>query len=145
MTAVSVRDAQEKDATEIAPLLAVLGYPTTAPVLAQRLSALRRSDPTGRVLVAFDNGGRALGVLTLHATPVLHRPTSVGRITALVVDPEARGLGVGRRLVQEGERICREAGFARVEVTSGASHVDAYDFYRHLGYEDHGLRFAKAL
>jgi ribosomal protein S18 acetylase RimI-like enzyme len=69
----------------------------------------------------------------------------VGRITALAVDPAAHGLGIGRRLVEEGERLCREAGFARIEVTSGATHVPAYDFYRHLGYADHGLRFAKTL
>jgi aminoglycoside 6'-N-acetyltransferase I len=145
MTGLSVRDADENDAAALAALLTVLGYPTPAPVVAERLSALRRGDPSGRVLVALDGTGRALGFLTLHATPVLHRSTPVGRITALAVDPEAQGLGVGRRLVQEGERICREAGLGRLEVTSGTSHAAAYDFYRHLGYEDHGLRFAKAL
>jgi GNAT superfamily N-acetyltransferase len=145
MTDVQIRDVQDADAEALAPLLGVLGYDTTPAVLRERLAAVRRSDPAGRVLGAFDEAGRALGFLTLHQTPVLHRPTAVGRITALAVDPGAQGLGVGRRLVEEGERRCREAGLSRIEVTSGLSHADAYDFYRHLGYADHGLRFAKEL
>jgi GNAT superfamily N-acetyltransferase len=145
MSDLTIRDVQEADAEALAPLLDVLGYATSAAVLRERLAALRRSDPAGRVLAAFDVSGRALGFLTLHQTPVLHRPTAVGRITARAVDPRVQGLGVGRGLVEAGERLCREAGLARIEVTSGLSHTAAYDFYRHLGYADHGLRFAKVL
>jgi GNAT superfamily N-acetyltransferase len=145
MADVRIRDARDEDAESLAPLLGVLGYAASPDVLRERLAAFRQADPLGRVLAAFDDTGRALGFLTLHQTPVLHRPTAVGRITALAVDPHAQGLGVGRRLVEEGERLCREAGLARIEVTSGLLHTAAYDFYRHLGYDDHGLRFAKVL
>jgi GNAT superfamily N-acetyltransferase len=145
MTQVLVRDAQDGDADAIAELLDRLGYPTAPSAIVKRMAALRRTDPTGRVLVALDGAGRPVGFLTLHATPVLHRPTSVGRITALVVDGRAQGTGVGRRLVEEGERLCREAGLGRLEITSGPAHVSACDFYRHLGYEDQGVRFAKPL
>jgi ribosomal protein S18 acetylase RimI-like enzyme len=145
MNDVRIRDVLDTDAEVLAPLLEVLGYETSPAVLRDRLAAMRRSDPSGRVLAAFDEAGRAVGFLTLHQTPVLHRSTAVGRITALAVDPRAQGLGVGRRLVEEGERLCREAGLARIEVTSGVTHTAAYDFYRHLGYADQGLRFAKGL
>jgi GNAT superfamily N-acetyltransferase len=145
MRDIFVRDVVPGDAEALAPLLDALGYPTSPDTFRERLADLRRADRTGHVLGAFDPDGRALGFITLHSTPVLHRPTAVGRITALVVDPRAHRTGVGRRLVEEGERLCREAGLQRIEVTSGVSHVAAYDFYRHLGYEDHGLRFAKPL
>jgi GNAT superfamily N-acetyltransferase len=145
MTDIRIRDAGEADAEAIAPLFGVLGYETSPDVLRARMAAFREADPAGRVLVAVDADGRAYGFLTLHQTPVLHRPTAVGRITALAVDSRAQGLGVGRRLVEAAERICRDAGLVRIEVTSGVSHVPAYDFYRHLGYADHGLRFAKTI
>jgi hypothetical protein len=32
-----------------------------------------------------------------------------------------------------------------MEVTSGPSHQPAHAFYRHLGYDDQGVRFAKSL
>ena len=38
-----------------------------------------------------------------------------------------------------------ERGLSRVEVTSGPLHAEAHAFYRHLGYEDQGIRFAKIL
>jgi ribosomal protein S18 acetylase RimI-like enzyme len=66
-------------------------------------------------------------------------------VTALAVHPAAQGTGVGRRLIEEAERHFVSLGLERVEVTSGLIHRPAYDFYRHLGYEDHGLRFAKRL
>jgi GNAT superfamily N-acetyltransferase len=144
-TDLEIREATDADAAALAPLFAVLGYPTAADLLRERLASFRRLDPSGHVLAAFDRDGRALGFLTLHQTPVLHRPTAVGRITALAVDAAAQGRGVGRQLVEAAERLCREAGLARIEVTSGLTHVPAYDFYRHLGYADQGLRFARVL
>jgi ribosomal protein S18 acetylase RimI-like enzyme len=141
---VIVRDAHDDDAEALAPLLATLGYPTTADMARTRCRALLATDVTARILVGVVDG-RVLGVATLHVTPVVHRPTGVGRITALVVLPEAQGSGVGRRLVEASERHFEAEGLERIEVTSGVSHRDAYDFYRHLGYQDHGVRFAKAL
>jgi GNAT superfamily N-acetyltransferase len=145
MTSLEIREVTAADADALAPLFEVLGYATTPDVLRERLAGFRRLDPSGHVLAAFDRDGRALGFLTLHHTPVLHRPTPVGRITALAVDAAAQGRGVGRQLVDAAEQLCRAAGLARIEVTSGLTHVPAYDFYRHLGYADHGLRFAKTL
>jgi ribosomal protein S18 acetylase RimI-like enzyme len=74
---------------------------------------------------------------------VLHRPKPVGRITSLVVDPSARGQGLGRALVQAGEAALVQAGCGLLEVTSHARRTDAHDFYRHLAYERTSLRFAK--
>lgn len=144
MSVVTVRDATADDADALAPLLAELGYPTEPAVIRSRFIQLLATDVTARVLVGLVDG-RLLGVMTLHATPVIHRPTAVGRITALVVLPEAQGTGVGKALVRAAEAHFTTLGLERVEVTSGLSHRPAYDFYRHLGYADHGLRFAKGL
>lgn len=144
MSDVIVRDARDDDADALAPLLATLGYPTAPSVVMARCRRLLHEDATARILVGV-RGGRVLGVATLHVTPVIHRSTGVGRITALVVASDAQGTGVGRQLVDAAERHFQAVGIERVEVTSGTSHRPAYDFYRRLGYEDHGVRFAKPL
>ncbi len=144
MVDLLIRDMQPEDATAMTPLFAALGYPAEPSVIRDQCAALLRDDPTARVLVGTA-GGHVLGLATLHVTPVIHRPTGVGRITALAVLSEARGSGVGRRLIAEAERHFAAAGLRRVEVTSGPTHRDAYGFYLHLGYEDHGIRFAKAI
>jgi GNAT superfamily N-acetyltransferase len=139
-----VRDAVSGDANALVPLLAALGYPADGATIAARMSDLRTADSTGRLLVA-ELGSLVVGFVTVHITPVLHRPTSVGRITGLAVLPDARGTGAGRALVEAAEAHCRESGLSRIEVTSGLAHTAAYQFYTHLGYENQGVRFAKTL
>jgi len=137
-----VRDATPEDAPALAALLAELGYPTPPDVVAARLAALVGAGD--RALVAVD-GSEALGLLTVHVTPVLHRPTAVGRLTALVVAERARGRGVGRALVAAGERALAARGCALIEVTSNRRRTDAHAFYERLGYTGTSLRFAKTL
>ncbi len=124
--------------------MATLGYPLSAPLIAERIPALGALDQTGTILVAVRES-RVLGFATLHATPVLHRPTAVGRITGIAVLPEAQGTGVGRLLVDAAEQWVAEIGLRRIEVTSGPTHLTAHAFYRHLGYEEQGVRFAKPI
>jgi ribosomal protein S18 acetylase RimI-like enzyme len=72
-------------------------------------------------------------------------PTGPGRITAIAVLPDTRGTGAGRALVEAAEAHFVAKGIARLEVTSGENHAAAHPFYRHLGYTDQGIRFAKSL
>ncbi len=95
-------------------------------------------------ILAFDDT-RALGLVTIHVTPVLHRPTGFGRITAMVVTENARGLEVGRALVEEAERRLAARGCALIEVTSNQNRTPAHAFYERLGYEKSSYRFKKSL
>jgi ribosomal protein S18 acetylase RimI-like enzyme len=139
---LEVRDARLDDVPALAALLSELGYPTPAATLAERLDALRRA---GEVVLVAARDGDPLGVLTIHVTPVLHRPTPVGRLTALVVAERARGQGVGRALVEAGEEILAARGCALVEVTSNRRRTEAHAFYERLGYEATSLRLKKSL
>ena len=141
---VLVRDATPDDAERLAALLTTLGYPAEAATVAARFAWLLDVDPTARVLVA-EIDGVVHGFATLHATPTLHRPAIVGRITGIAVAEAARQLGIGQRLVEAAEAHFTKLGAGRIEVTSGPTHAPAYGFYRHLGYEGAGVRFAKAL
>jgi ribosomal protein S18 acetylase RimI-like enzyme len=141
---IVIRDGTVEDAEELASLLDTLGYPADPPTVRARLGALRAADPMGRLIVAVA-GGQVIGFAMLHCTPVLHRPTPVGRITAVAVKPEAQGRGVGRELLRAAESYFESLGLLRIEVTSGPSHVAAHLFYRRHGYLDQGVRFAKAL
>jgi GNAT superfamily N-acetyltransferase len=141
---VQVRDATVDDAAALVPLLDALGYPADPATIRARLPALGAVGTADRVLVA-EADGALLGFAALHATPTLHRGAPVGRITGLAVLPDRHGVGVGRRLVEAAEAHFRACGAERMEVTSGPSHQPAHAFYRHLGYDDQGVRFAKSL
>jgi GNAT superfamily N-acetyltransferase len=138
--AITVRDARADDTPALAILITELGYPSEGEVIARRLRVLE--DAGDRALVA-ERGGEVLGLITVHATPVLHRPTPVGRITMLIVTERARGTGVGRALVEAAERVCEERGCGLVELTSNVKRTDAHAFYARLGYAITSVRMMK--
>lgn len=54
----------------------------------------------------------------------------------------AQHLGLGRRLIERASEIAREAGYSRFNVISA---VGTREYYRHLGFIDHGLYQQKEL
>lgn len=141
--AFSIRLAVPADAAELARLFTELGHATTAEAVTARWPSWHADGNTAIVAAADD--GTLLGVATLHRTEVLHRPRPVGRITALVVDAQCRGAGIGKTLVAACEGEHAAAGCGLLEVTSNLRRGEAHRFYEHLGYERTSYRFAKTL
>ncbi len=61
------------------------------------------------------------------------------------VEDEYRSKGVGKRLVEEFEKWCREKKVFRLRVNASASNERAIEFYRKAGFENHELILEKAL
>ena len=139
----SLRRARASDAPELARLFTTLGHATVATDVAARWPQWATAGNSA--LVAVRSDGVLAGVVTLHQMLVLHRPRPVGRITALVVDASARGQGLGRALVDAAEAAFSDAGCGLLEITSNVRLNEAHTFYRHLGYEETSVRFAKVL
>jgi GNAT superfamily N-acetyltransferase len=140
---VGIRDAIVEDYATIAQLLGELGYPSVPDGVRQRLARLLPRDDS-RVFVA-ERSARLVGVLGLHRMPVLTSLSDIAMIIALVVAEGARRAGVGRLLVARAEDEARAWRCGRVMVTSAERRADAHEFYRHLGYEFTGRRFAKTI
>jgi ribosomal protein S18 acetylase RimI-like enzyme len=135
-----IREVTPADAAECARLVTMLGYPVDTATMAARLAGFAAKGE--KALVAEDGEG-LVGFVTLHETPVLHRAGPVGRITCLVVDERARGLGVGSALVAAVEALLVSRGCVMIEVTSNKTREQAHAFYEHRGYESTSFRFAK--
>lgn len=139
----SIRFARTSDVPELSRLLGELGYDIPSDVLAKRFEAFNAAGEQALVAADDQSPTRLLGVATLHATPVLHRAGSVGRVTALVVDANLRGRGIGRALMEAAEQWAAERECVLIEVTSNQRRVDAHKFYEGLGYERTSYRFAR--
>ena len=137
-----IRRLTSSDANFAAPLMAELGYPTTADAFAERFAALC-TNPHNAVLVA-EAQGSILGLVSVHSFEMLHRPGRLGRITALVVASSARGHGVGTRLLKAAEDHLQNNGCTVLEVTSGYQRADAHAFYAARGYQEKRVRFVKS-
>ncbi|MEV0407697.1 GNAT family N-acetyltransferase [Actinoallomurus sp. NPDC050550] len=138
---VLIRDAVDADAPVIAELLTQLGYPSTVEDAAARIAEWRES-PLSRVVVATLDA-RVVGVLAFHAIPFFERAGRRGRVVSLVVGEEARGHGIGARLMSFIETEARRLGCEDLELTSSRHRSGAHAFYRNLGFEDACHRSAR--
>lgn len=128
-----IRPAEPTDTAAVNELLDQLGYPQDDPdATTARLKAWA-DDPAGAVFVA-DAGGNLLGLVAVHAEPLIQLAGSSGRIVALVVSDRARRQGVATELMTAAEAFAVEQGCVRFEVTSSNFRADAHRFYEDRGY-----------
>jgi GNAT superfamily N-acetyltransferase len=137
-----VRDASPADVPALVPLLAELGYPTVEEAVATLLSSVTAEG--ARVLVA-EADGVVRGFAVVHRMLTLHRAAPVAYLSALVVGSEARGLGLGRQLVDAVSAIGAGWGCATLELTSNDRRVHAHQFYTSLGFTSESRKFRRVI
>lgn len=140
--AVQLRVATVADSAALTRLLGEMGYPLDEALVERNLRALIADGAHNQVLVATV-GILVKGVVAGHLVTMLQQDAPLGRITALAVDEDQRGLGIGKRLVQALERWFAERGVVRLEVTSAEQRADAHRFFRSLGFREQRLRLIK--
>lgn len=139
---VTVRDAEPRDAAAIARLLGQLGYPADAAAVPARLERLQI---VGDRVVVAEQDGAVVGLAQLHVSPSLEYERPAAKLAALVVDSAHQGEGIGRALVAELEAEARARRCGAFFLTTAARRDDAHAFYRRIGFEETGKRFAKTL
>jgi DNA-binding MarR family transcriptional regulator/GNAT superfamily N-acetyltransferase len=86
--------------------------------------------PAGAFVVAY------LGSEPVGCGGVKHKPGAPAELKRMWLAPSARGLGLGRRLLDELERRAREAGARTAHIETNASLTEAIALYRSAGYAD---------
>lgn len=84
----------------------------------------------GRVLVARTPDGAIIGHLQLLPTA----DPAVAEIKSLAVQEEARGHGVGRRLLEHAVSVCRDEHARAVTLVTALADVDVLRFYQRCGF-----------
>ena len=98
-----------------------------------------------RINVVAELDGQIVGLAGAYVDYALEINGKYGRLSGLVVAETSRGRGIGKRLLEWIECWLRNRGASRITLTSGNQRTEAHRFYRNLGYEETGLRFAKKL
>ena len=87
-------------------------------------------EPHGVFLVMRDDDDRAVG-----CGGIARFDDTRGEVKRMYVAPEARGRGLGRRLLEELEGEARRLGYARVVLETGDRQQEAVGLYESTGYE----------
>lgn len=100
-----------------------------------------RGEPNARCWLAFRDGDeRPVGYLVLSIGFSVEHGGRDGFIDEIYVVPEARGAGIGRRLLDLAEVEARALGFAALHLEVERHNARAWRLYADLGYRDNHRR-----
>ena len=136
-----IRAARREDAASLARLLGELGYPSSREQVERWLERLGEAD---RLFVA-ELEREVVGLAGLHVSAALEYDGDAAKVSAIVVDERFRRRGVGEALMDALENEARALGCVILFLTTAERREDAHAFYRRIGLEETGRRFAKRL
>jgi GNAT superfamily N-acetyltransferase len=141
--ALTVRRAEEADLPTVVRLFAIpdegnlkLEDPSSPlpSCYAEALASIA-ADPRNMLLVA-EREGAVVGAFHLTILQyVAYRGGRVAQIENVIVEPAARGLGVGAAMMAWAIDEARRQGCFRVQLTSNKARTRAHRFYERLGFK----------
>ncbi|MBN8943831.1 MAG: GNAT family N-acetyltransferase [Rhizobiales bacterium] len=108
--------------------------PDLAGIIAEEVQAILASDGQDRAIAVARNGETLVGLALMSFRPVDKAPGCYAVVDDLIVSPEARGLGLGRHMVDWLAREARERGATRLFLESGIHNNRAHGFFEKQGF-----------
>jgi DNA-binding MarR family transcriptional regulator/GNAT superfamily N-acetyltransferase len=115
-------------------------WTTSFEALVARIAAdfIDRFDPQREACWIAERDGTNVGSVFLVQArdEASHEPIAgTAQLRMLLVEPAARGLGIGERLVTECEHFARQAGYRKIALWTNANLTAARNIYRKAGYQ----------
>jgi N-acetylglutamate synthase-like GNAT family acetyltransferase len=129
-----IRPATESDLQAALKLMAELGYPDLSIARFAEIYSSVQEHPAMTLIVAEDDG-EVVGLASISRRPQLRLTADLITIDELVVADSARGLGVGRALLEHAKAMAGSSGARRLELETNR----ARESYRRRFYIKNGF------
>jgi len=142
---LTIRTVEVQDLAALAVLLAQLDGEAIAPLarITELFAELSNIPNYHHYLAYIDPNLPPVGCFSLMFIPTLmHDGVRIAVLDAVVVRQDLRGQGLGKRMMQEVYRLCSESKCRRIVLSSSLKRDRAHDFYRFLGFKQHGWSFS---
>ena len=134
-----IREGSPLDGEVVAQLIAELAAAIGETVaLTPEYVQLFLAFPGSHLLLAEQNG-RVVGLLSYSIRPNLYHAENCCMVEEVVVSEKARGMGVGKALMERLVQRAKEAGCAEASLSVLPDNNRAREFYRSLGFEDEAV------
>ena len=108
---------------------------------ASKIFAKINNYPNYKIYVAKENG-KVIGTFSLLIVEnIIHQGHSSGLVESVMVHPDYRSLGIGKKMMEYAMQKSREAGCYKMSLSSRTSREKAHLFYERLGFKKHGYSF----
>ena len=145
---IRIREAAAIDLPELLRLYRQL-LPADTPDMsladAERIFLRIGNYPDYRIYLAEQNGLAVATYALLIMDSLGHQGVPAAILEDVVVHEDLRGLGIGRLMMAHATAQARRQGCAKLFLSSGRHRVAAHDFYRSLGFREHGASFSLSL
>ncbi|HEY8935384.1 MAG TPA: GNAT family N-acetyltransferase [Cyclobacteriaceae bacterium] len=138
-----IREAIDRDVMSLKELVAQLGY--TSLNAEEILVKMKLYQKENYKLLVAEVDSNVVGFIALHWFDIFHSAGKIGRITAFCVEEQFRSQGIGQLLLVEAEKVFRNEGCTKMEVTSNKKRLRTHEFYAMQGYDEESKRFSKYL
>ncbi|AFB28766.1 GNAT family N-acetyltransferase [Rickettsia rickettsii] len=138
MSSVNISLATPDNITNILPLMAQLGYPSSSEELIARFKNFINREGYGVALASLDN--KRVGFIAWSKSLLFASDKTRIHIEALVIDENYRGKQIGKKLMEYLEEIVKKYSLVIVDLTSGyrCAKDSTHIFYEVLGYHNSG-------
>ncbi|MBC8079800.1 MAG: GNAT family N-acetyltransferase [Gorillibacterium sp.] len=140
-----IREANEMDLEPLSCLMSQLVDKTITVEMMKNRLAFVQSSPIDYLYV-YESEGRVLGALGFRMRECIEQVKRYGEISVLVVDADAKRMGIGGRLEAFAVDCARAHDCQGTWLVSGLHRKEeAHIFYKERGYQTTGNRFIKDL
>ena len=127
---VNIRNAEENDFKliyEYVNLLEETDFDTET----QKKAFIKNIKNPDFIYLIAEKNNKPIGYLSCHSQYLLHHGgQKIGEIQEMFVDPDYRGNGIGKKLIDKLKKVAKKINVLQLEVTSNKKRIQTHKFYK---------------